>query len=115
MAAGAGQALVKPFGFLVVQVEPWFGLPSHTPVHGAAGEPEHAAPPTDTAQIGQGWVGFPVSTVAELSSKSSVTAPLPVLRVPLAGEEKVFVTHTERPAFEIGSGVPKRQPVLLQS
>lgn len=99
----------------MVQAEPWFGLPSQTPVHGDAGEPEHAAPPTDTAQIGQGWVGFPVSTVAELSWKFRVTAPEPVSSVPLAGAEKVLVTHTERPAFEIGSGVPNRQPVLLQS
>jgi hypothetical protein len=53
-AAGAGQSLDKPFGFFDRHAAPWFGLPSHTPVHGDPGVPEQAAPPTDTAQMGHG-------------------------------------------------------------
>jgi hypothetical protein len=56
-----------------------------------------------------------VRTVSELSSTSSVTAPLPVLSVPVAGRRKLFVTHTESPALEIGSGEPNGQPVSVQS
>ncbi len=99
---------------------PWFGLPSHTPVHGEPGDPAHAAPPTDTAQIGHGCVGFPVRIVAELSAKSHVASPLDRSSVPLGGAgvgawPNVLVTHTERPEFEIGSGTPNRQPTAVQS
>ena len=78
---------MRPFGFRVVQADPWLGLPSHTPVHGAAGDPTQAAPPTETAQMGQGWVGTPVRTVPEFSRKSSVASPVERSRVPLTGCE----------------------------
>ena len=54
-------------------------------------------------------------TVAELSGKVQVAAPVAVSSVPVGAEENVFVTQTERPAFEIGSGVPKAHPVAVQS
>jgi hypothetical protein len=39
-----------------------------------------------------------------------------VLSVPLGGTgENVLVTHTDKPAFEMGSGTPKRQPTSVQS
>jgi hypothetical protein len=54
--------------------------------------------------------------VAELSWKFQVAAPLTRSSVPLGWTgENVFVTHTERPAFEIGSGVPNLQPMSVQS
>ena len=88
-------------------------------MHGDAGVPLHATaggpPPTAVAQIGQGCVGTPVRMVREFSWKLSVAEPSLRSSVPLAGAENVFSTQTERPAFEIGSGVPKRQPVLEQS
>ena len=84
-------------------------------MHGAPTDPTHAAPPTDTAQIGHGCVGFPVSTVAELSEKFHVAAPVPVSSVPVGGAENVFVTHTDNPRFEIGSGSPNGHPVFVQS
>ena len=116
VAAGTGQSLVKPFGFLLVHASPPLGLPSHTPMHGLAGDPLHGLPLVDPIrQIGQGWVGFEVRIVLELSSKSRLATPLEVLRVPATGCEKVFSTHTESPAFEIGSGVPKRHPVVVHS
>jgi hypothetical protein len=119
-AAGAGQSLECPFGFFDVHAAPWFGLPSHTPTHGAPGDPTHAAPPTATAQIGHGCVGFDVRIVREFNWKFHVAAPVAVSSVPLGatGETvlpNVFVTHTDNPAFEIGSGVPNRQPTSVQS
>ena len=84
-------------------------------MHGAATDPTQGAPPTATAQIGQGCVSTPVSVVAEFSWKFRVAAPVPVLSVPLTGCENVFVTQTEIPALAIGNGVPKKQPVLVQS
>ena len=78
--------------------------------------PLHAAPPTETAQIGHGCVGRPVRIVAELSWKFHVAAPVAVSSVPLGGTgENVLVTHTDRPALEIGSGTPKRHPTSVQS
>jgi hypothetical protein len=100
--------------------------------------PLHGAPPTDTAQIGHGWFGSPVSTVAELRLKTHEAAPVAVFSVPVgpaqvpvpapvqhangipapvqfALGQKVFVTHTESPAFTIGSGVPNLQPAAVQS
>ena len=100
--------------------------------------PLHAAPPTATAQIGHGCVGMPVSTVAEFSSNTQLAAPVDVLSVPVgpahvpvpapvqhangfpapvqfALGKKVFVTQTDRPEFEIGSGVPNLQPGAVQS
>jgi hypothetical protein len=66
--------------------------------------------------MGHGCVGLPVSTVAEFSWKFHVAAPDVVLSVPLGGTgENVLVTQTERPAFEMGSGTPKRQPTSVQS
>jgi hypothetical protein len=53
--------------------------------------------------------------VAELSWKFHVAAPLTVLSVPVGADENVFVTQTDRPAFEIGSGVPNLQPTSVQS
>jgi len=115
-AAGVGQSDERPFGFFDVHAEPWFGLPSHTPVQGAAGVPAHAEPPTDCAQIGQGCCGLPVSTVAEFSGNVRFASPVAVLSVPVGPTpENVLVTHTERPAFEIGSGVPNLQPGAVQS
>ena len=100
--------------------------------------PLHAAPPTATAQIGHGCVGTPVSTVAELSSNTQLAAPVDVLSVPVGPAhvpvpapvqhanglaapvhcefgKNVFVTQTDRPAFEIGRGVPNLQPGAVQS
>ncbi len=57
-----------------------------------------------------------MSTVAEFSWKFHVAAPLDVSSVPLgATGENVFVTQTDRPAFDMGSGTPKRQPTAVQS
>jgi hypothetical protein len=53
--------------------------------------------------------------VREFNWKFSVAEPSVRSSVPLTGEENVFSTHTDKPAFEIGSGVPKRQPVFVQS
>jgi hypothetical protein len=59
---------------------------------------------------------LPVRTVAELSWKAHVAAPVPTSSVPLGGAgENVLVTHTVVPAFEIGSGRPNRQPTSVQS
>jgi hypothetical protein len=93
------------------------------PVHGDAGDPLQPvcggvafAGVEPIAQIGHGWVGMPVRIVAELSWKFHVASPVAVLSVPLgATGENVFVTHTERPAFEIGNGVPNRHPTVVQS
>ncbi len=119
MAAGDGQSLVRPTEFFDWQLAPWFGLPSHTPVQGEPGVPAHAdpaAPPTDGAHTGHGCAGRPVRTVAEFSWKFQVASPVALSSVPLgATGENVFVTQTERPAFEMGSGVPKRQPTSVQS
>jgi hypothetical protein len=65
-ALGDGQSLDVPCAFFDTHAAPWFGLPSHTPVLGDT-EPLQGAPPTDTAQIGHGCDGTPVSTVAEFS------------------------------------------------
>jgi hypothetical protein len=100
--AGAGQSLEVPWAFFDWHAAPWFGLPSHTPVHGEPAEPEHAAPPTDTAQIGHGWVGTPVRTVAELSSKSHVAAPLVLSSVPVGGDENVL-TPLDAERFRVGA------------
>jgi hypothetical protein len=102
-------------------------------MHGAPGEPTHGllpgVPPTAVLQIGHGWSGSPVNTVAEFSMKFHVAAPVAVSSVPVgpthvpvpapvqqaAGApapvqrelgKNVFVTHTESPAFEMGRGVP---------
>ncbi len=115
MAAGAGQSRVSPFGFLLTHAAPWFGLPSHTPLHGDAGLPLQAAPPTDVAQTGHGWAGRPVRMVTEFSWKFSTAPPVDVSSVPLTGDENVFVMHTDSPALLIGSGVPNRQPASVQS
>jgi hypothetical protein len=107
-----------------------------------AGEPEQAVaggpPPTAVAQIGHGCAGWPVSTVAEFSWKTQLAAPVDVSSVPVgpaqapvpipvqqangfpaprhrAFGKNVFVTHTESPAFEIGSGVPNWHPAAVQS
>jgi hypothetical protein len=56
-----------------------------------------------------------VSTVREFSWKLSVAAPVPVSSVPVTGTENVFSTHTDSPEFTIGSGVPNRHPVSVQS
>jgi hypothetical protein len=57
-----------------------------------------------------------VRIVAEFNRKSHVAAPVDVSNVPLGCTgAKVFVTQTESPAFEIGSGRPKRQPTSVQS
>jgi hypothetical protein len=76
--------------------------------------------------------------VAELRLKTQLAAPVDVLRVPVGPAhvpvpapvqqangvpvaehlefgKNVFVTQTEKPAFEIGSGVPNRQPAAVQS
>ena len=58
--------------------------------------------------------------VAEFSWKFHVAAPVVLSRVPLGATDEsvlpnVLVTHTERPALEIGSGVPKWQPTSVQS
>jgi hypothetical protein len=122
MAPGDGQSLERPFGFRETHVAPSFGLPLHFPVQGAPGVPLQAgcggklpAGVAAVAQIGHGCVGTPVRMVWELSWKFHVAAPVVVLIVPVGADEKVFVTHTERPAFEIGSGVPNLQPTSVQS
>jgi hypothetical protein len=81
---------------------------------------------------------LPVSTVAEFSGNVSDAEPVAVLRVPdgpvhvpvprpvqqakgapaprqLAFPKNVLVTHTDRPEFEMGNGVPNRQPGAVQS
>ena len=81
---------------------PWFALPSHTPVHGDAGVPAHAAPPTETAQIGHGWVEFAVRMVCEFSLKSSVAPPVAVSSVPDGP------VHVPVPApVQHGNGLPE--------
>ena len=123
MALGAGQSVALPFGFREVHVSPSFGPPLHFPMHGEAGDPLHPvwggklpAGVAAVAQIGHGCVGCPVRMVAEFSWKFQVAAPVTRSSVPLGCTgENVFVTHTERPALEIGSGVPKRQPMSVQS
>jgi hypothetical protein len=105
-AAGAGQSLETPVEFLDWHAAPWFGLPSHTPVHGDASVPLHAAPPTETAQIGHGWAGLPVSTVAELSWNVQLAAPVDVLRVPVGPAHVPVPTPVQQ-----ANGVPA--PVQL--
>jgi hypothetical protein len=58
---------------------------------------------------------MPVRIVWEFSWKFHVAAPDAVSSVPVGADEKVFVTHTERPEFEIGSGVPNLHPTSVQS
>jgi hypothetical protein len=107
-------------------------------VQGDATVPLQGAPPTDTAQIGHGCDGSPVSTVAEFRLKTHEAAPVEVFSVPVGPAhvpvpapvqhangfpaatqfvlgKNVFVTQTESPAFEIGSGVPNLQPAAVQS
>ena len=118
-AAGDGQSLDRPFGFFDVHAAPWFGLPSQTPVHGDAAEPTQPRHPPPRRRSGTAATGLPVRIVAEFSWKFQVAAPLALSSVPLAAPwpcaTNVFVTHTERPAFEMGSGTPKLQPTSVQS
>ena len=52
---GDGQSVERPCELKLVQGEPWFGLPSHTPVQGELGVPAHAGPLVEPErQIGQG-------------------------------------------------------------
>lgn len=105
-----------PPAFFDVHAAPWFGLPSHTPTHGAPGVPEQIAPFTAARQVGHGAVGKPVRTVAEFSWKFHDASPVPMSSVPLgATGENVFVTQTDRPAFEMGSGTPNLHPMSVQS
>jgi hypothetical protein len=91
-------------------------LPSHTPVQGLEGLPAQTFPAgVPMRQTGHGCVGVPVRIVFEFNWKFSVAEPSFRSSVPLTGCENVFSTQTERPAFEIGSGVPKRQPMPVQS
>jgi len=54
VAAGT-QSRVSPFEFVLVHAVPWLPLPSHTPVHGLAGEPLQTAPDGEpTRQTGHG-------------------------------------------------------------
>jgi hypothetical protein len=77
---------------------------------------EPAGPPTEGAHTGHGWAGTPVRTVEEFSWNDHVASPVALSSVPLGGTgENVLVTQTDRPAFEIGSGVPNLQPMSVQS
>lgn len=116
---GFGQSRDSPWEFVLVHAAPWFGLPSQTPTHGEPGVPAHGAPAiVPTRQSGQGWVTLPVTIVREVSETFIELTPVEVSSVPLAGAANVFATQVERPGlstFGIGSGVPKEQPVFVQS
>ena len=61
---------------------------------------------------------MPVMKMSEVSGTPADAAPVLMLTVPLAGEDQVFSTQVEMPGlvgFGTGSGVPKLQPVLVQS
>ena len=105
------QSRVRPFEFVEVQAPPRLAPRSQVPVPGVLGVPlaEHR---------GQGCVPLPVMNVWELSATFREAAPVERLSVPLPGALNVFSTHVLRvgeEGFGIGSGVPKLQPVLVQS
>ncbi len=102
------QSRLKPCEFVDVHAPPAFAPRSHVPWPGLAGDPvaEHC---------GHGCVAFPVRNEFELRATFSDAAPVPRFNVPLAGELSVFTTHVLVPPLAIGSGVPKKQPVVVQS
>jgi hypothetical protein len=85
-------------------------------VHGDAGDPVHAGPLVDPErQIGHGCAGMPVRTAVAFSATSRLATPFVVSIEPPLGAANLLSTQVERPPFTIGSGVPKLQPVAVQS
>jgi hypothetical protein len=60
-------------------------------------------------------MALPVRKTCELRATLNEAAPVARSRLPLAGALKVFSTHVLLPEFGIGTGVPKLQPVSVQS
>src|SRR5215468_1838698 len=102
-----GQSRVRPVELVVVQFMPTRAPLLQVPWPGLLGVPvaEH---------WGHGFVTLPESHTAELRLTVWVATPVPRLSEPPAGDAKVLIVHVGLEAGT-GSGVPKLQPVLVQS
>src|SRR4029079_16373695 len=104
-----GQSRVMPVELVLVQGCPIFSPLSHVPVPGLAGGP---------VPVHLGHNASPTTNNVKFSETLREASPVARLSVPLAGCLNVLITQTPsagRAAFGMGSGVPKLQPVAVQS
>jgi hypothetical protein len=112
--AAGSQSWLSPATLTGVHAIPESGDGPDPEVQVGSHVPELVTPGVPPTHSGQGEVEFAVRYTVELSGKFPLTAPLVLLRVPLAGAEKVLRTQVEVPALAIGRYGPKLQPVLEQ-
>ncbi len=106
-----GQSRVSPCEFVEAHALPARGPRSQVPVPGLPGEPV-------AEQRGQGWNTLPVTYTSEVSPTDIVELPVVRSSVPLAGALQDLIVQVERytmVGFGVGTGVPKAQPVSVQS